>query len=173
MSDATTSGWLTASEAAARLQISERTVRRRCEAGKLRALLVTEESGQVWRIDPTSCGQAAVIAADRLRTSFESEVVEAAATPADTADKLRTAADSPEVAALLAEKDARIAEQREEILFLRERLRESNAIVMRHAHALPVAQSPQAFEMQTTAPAPSQKPVRPLWMVWLGWRPGR
>jgi hypothetical protein len=176
MSEATTAGWLTVSQAADRLQLSGRTVRRRCEFGRLRALLVTEENGQVWRIDPASCGQAAVIAADaadRLRTPFESEVEEAAATSADTADKLRTSADSPDVAALLAEKDARLAEQREEIVFLRERLREANAIVMRHAHALPVAQQPQAFEMQMTSPAPAQKPARPLWMVLLGWRPGR
>jgi hypothetical protein len=75
--------------------------------------------------------------------------------------------------ALLAEKDARLAELREEILFLRERNRELNAIVMRHAHALPAPQSPQGFEMETTAPAPAQKPTRPLWMVVLGWRPRR
>lgn len=38
-------------EAAHALKVSERTIRRRCENGKLRARLTTTEAGRTWRIE--------------------------------------------------------------------------------------------------------------------------
>jgi hypothetical protein len=49
-----TTEWLTTSEAAARLKMSERTVRRRCAAGKLRARRVTTDEGIFWQVDAAS-----------------------------------------------------------------------------------------------------------------------
>jgi excisionase family DNA binding protein len=58
--------WLTVSQAAARLGISERTARRRCESGEIAARLETTESGKKWLINDAvlepeadSSGQAA------------------------------------------------------------------------------------------------------------------
>ena len=46
-------GWLTVSQAAKQLGLSERTVRRRCEAGQLPARFESGEGGgRAWRIDP-------------------------------------------------------------------------------------------------------------------------
>jgi hypothetical protein len=46
--------WLTTSEVAARLKISERTVQRRCASGKLRARRVTTDEGVFWQVDAAS-----------------------------------------------------------------------------------------------------------------------
>ena len=66
------SEYVTASQVAAHLKISERTVRRRCEAGKLAAKLEATHGGKAWLI--------------------EAAALEGAANSADTADKLRTGA---------------------------------------------------------------------------------
>ncbi len=43
--------WLTVSEAAARLRVSERAIQRRCKAGRLSAQLKATPTGQQWQID--------------------------------------------------------------------------------------------------------------------------
>jgi len=48
--------YLTVSQAAARLGISERTIRRRCETGKLKAELKPTATGAAWHIEADSCG---------------------------------------------------------------------------------------------------------------------
>jgi hypothetical protein len=48
------SAWLTTSQAAAALGVAERTVQRRCKAGKLTARQVTTGDGLEWRIDPAT-----------------------------------------------------------------------------------------------------------------------
>lgn len=88
--------WLTVSQVAAALEISERTVRRRCENGKLAARLITADSGPVWQIEAAAviaADAAATLlqAADGLRTGDKSEGDEAA----DTAAKVEKAADTP------------------------------------------------------------------------------
>ncbi len=47
---------LTVSQAAAALGVSERTIRRRCQSGKLQADLVSSESGATWLIPIDSLG---------------------------------------------------------------------------------------------------------------------
>jgi hypothetical protein len=142
------------SVAAERLGVSVRTVQRRLKRGDFEFV---ERDGERFVVLPESATSDA--------TARQSDA---------TGDATSVAGD----VALLAEREARIAELREEVLFLRERNRELNAIVMRHAHALPAPQSPtmlEAPEPTTTRPAPAsaQKPARPLWMVLLGWRPRR
>ena len=137
-SEADASTWLTTSQAAARLGISERTVRRRCEGGKLAAHQVTTDSGREWRVDPAavgadSSGQAADTAPAKLRTGADTQEQ-----PADTcgqaADGVRTPAakqvaapadSSGQGAAITADAPATAAdtsreqELREEVKFLR------------------------------------------------------
>lgn len=43
--------WLTVSQAAAQLEVSERAIQRRCKNGKLRARLTPTPTGQQWEID--------------------------------------------------------------------------------------------------------------------------
>jgi hypothetical protein len=43
--------WLTVSQAAAQLKVSERAIQRRCKNGKLRARLTPTPTGQQWEID--------------------------------------------------------------------------------------------------------------------------
>jgi hypothetical protein len=140
------------SVAAEQLGVSVRTVQRRLRSGDLEFV---ERDGERFVVLPESATGDA--------TARQNDA---------TNDATSVAAD----VALLAEKDGRIAELKEEVQFLRERNRELNAIVMRHAHALPAPQSAamlEAPEPMPTSPPPAQKPARPLWMVWLGWRPRR
>jgi Helix-turn-helix domain len=55
---ATPAEWLTVAQAAARLGVNVRTVRRRCERGKLVAELRTTDTGHAWFIDAASLGTA-------------------------------------------------------------------------------------------------------------------
>jgi hypothetical protein len=91
--------WLTVSQTAAALEVSERTVRRRCENGKLAARLTTTDSGAAWEVSAAAvkAADAAAITADTLRTRSESESDEAAAIPTDTADS------APQAAAIAAD----------------------------------------------------------------------
>jgi hypothetical protein len=43
--------WLTVSQTAAQLEVSERAIQRRCKTGKLRARLIATPTGQQWEID--------------------------------------------------------------------------------------------------------------------------
>ncbi len=59
--------WLTVSQAAARLGVSERTVQRRCKSGKLAAKLESGEEGAAWMVDGSKLPTGAATD-DRLTT---------------------------------------------------------------------------------------------------------
>jgi excisionase family DNA binding protein len=94
------SDYLTVSEAAARLKVSERTIRRRCETGKLKAELKPTATGSAWHIEADSCGQvrpntrtSAAIAADTFSSENQSQNrSESADTAANSSDRLGQAA---------------------------------------------------------------------------------
>jgi hypothetical protein len=93
--------WLTVSEVAARLKISERTVQRRCKSGRLAARLETDENGAAWLVDGATLPTGAAIAADtddNVPTGddkpFKSESAQSVASVATGADKLPTGADT-------------------------------------------------------------------------------
>ena len=59
MAESTPCGdWLTVSQAAAALSKSERTIRRRCESGKLTVRLDTSDTGKAWLVDPAAVMEA-------------------------------------------------------------------------------------------------------------------
>jgi hypothetical protein len=87
--------WLCVSEVAARLRVSERTVRRRCESGQLAARRVASSSGLLWQIDPSKLrtgadrpADTADIGADTQNGTGKQNTPEGA----DTAAKVRTGA---------------------------------------------------------------------------------
>lgn len=43
--------WITVAEAAARFKVSERSIQRRCRAGKIAARLTARPTGQQWEIE--------------------------------------------------------------------------------------------------------------------------
>jgi hypothetical protein len=55
-----TSQWLTTAEVAFILKVSERTIQRRCEAGKLVCKRHTDENGEAWRVSAASVPGALV-----------------------------------------------------------------------------------------------------------------
>jgi excisionase family DNA binding protein len=81
MSEHNGPAWLTVSQAAALLGLSERTIRRRCERGELAARLVVNEGGKTWLVDQ--------VAATSLGVDTTSEVL-----GADTAPDARPTADT-------------------------------------------------------------------------------
>jgi hypothetical protein len=86
--------WLTVSQAAAALEISERTVRRRCENGKLAARLATIETGAAWEVSAAAVKAAdgAATTADTLRPHSDSESVQAANLPLGKLSQAQAAA---------------------------------------------------------------------------------
>lgn len=119
--------WLTTAEAATLLKVHERTIQRRASKGKIEARKVSDETGERWEVR---------VAADRLPTPPD-RVATPPDTPNDTfsakndagsgvagdrlptpPDKLATPADSREadlLAALVAEKSARIADLQKQL----------------------------------------------------------
>jgi len=92
-----TPDWLTVSQAAALLCVSERTVRRRCESGKLAARLDTTATGKAWLIEAAAIGQSAANTADGADVAAPEEQAQeysipadGAAIPTDTADMVRS-----------------------------------------------------------------------------------
>jgi hypothetical protein len=91
--------FVTVSQAAAALGISERTVQRRCKSGKLKARLVTTESGQVWEVEAATLPTGD----DRVTTHFEREPITADKLPtgdAISADRVTTGDDSTQTVQL-------------------------------------------------------------------------
>ena len=188
--------WLTVSQAASALRVSERTVRRRCEAGKLKAHLESTETGKVWLIDPASCGQAAATgaanAADSYGQDFEHEkTVEderAADNVAARADGLRPEVRPQENRALERRADRMegfLAGQMEVAIAravteavrpLHEEIKELRELIERmnkepeKAQAAPVANE-QTPDIEVKAKKTGKKPSRPFWMVLAGYRP--
>jgi excisionase family DNA binding protein len=133
--------WLTVAEAAALLHVSERTIRRRCESGKLPARLEHTEAGKLWRVDPAGITPADT-PADGVRTEYEADLTARAVNPRTPADGVQPLPDAAEntrlarlegyaaatvelavsraVTAALAPLAAEIAELRRELAALRE-----------------------------------------------------
>ena len=172
--------WLTVSQAAAALGISERTVRRRANKGTLRARLEPTDSGPAWFIEPADVPDAAAKAAARVADTLVSvKAGETEPTAPDAADRLRTPADTRVAdlsAALIASKDARIADLQKQLDATHNTLEREQA-----AHA--ETRRLLAFNLSSTAlptaqpVAPPQQPqrpprrrARPLWAVLIGYR---
>jgi excisionase family DNA binding protein len=92
---------LTVSQAAAALGISERTVRRRCENGKLKAELVSSESGATWSIPLASLGIAAS-AIQPAEAAVEAAAIHADEPPPATQQLARLENDIAQIKAYLA-----------------------------------------------------------------------
>jgi excisionase family DNA binding protein len=60
MSEHNGPAWLTVSQAAALLGVSERTIRRRCERGEIAARLVVNEGGKTWLVDQAAATSLAI-----------------------------------------------------------------------------------------------------------------
>lgn len=141
--------WLTVSQAAAALEVSERTIRRRCDSGRLAARLATTDNGKEWQIEAAAVGAtdisadtaaselrtsaatiqagadtqtvAAAIAADAAANELRTGAAIAAANTADTSPTAQSTAPTP-VAVPLSALDARdelISELRENAVYLR------------------------------------------------------
>jgi hypothetical protein len=78
--------WLSASEVAAILKVSERTVRRRCESGQLASRRVATSSGVLWQIDPLGVRTVRPSAATQNEAGTQNTLL--------SADKVRTGADT-------------------------------------------------------------------------------
>ncbi len=124
--------WLSVSQAAARLGVSERTVQRRAAAGELRARKTTTRDGQKWEIrlgaDTPAIGAANI--ADTLSSEQSDSTPQSGGTVPPSAAIGADTREGDLMAALIAEKDARIAD-------LREQLQAANSALQREqsAHA--------------------------------------
>ena len=197
--------WLTVSQAAALLGVSERTIRRRCEGGKLAARLESTASGPAWLIDAdalrTPAANAAAMPADTRPSAPAPEIGNGSAlAAANVRTPAANAADAPKadaadqregdlMAALLAEKDGRIAD-------LQKQLEAANGALEREQNAHSETRRVLAFNMATptiaasptrtpepgnvprsgvapTRPpqSPQRRRPRPLWAVLIGYRP--
>ncbi len=124
MSQSTLSGdWLTVSQAASALGVSERTVRRRCEAGGLAARLEAGDSGtggRVWRISPDAVaarpvGQRAASRPDGQAAKNQKQETAARSNCGRAASRPEAGGQTDgqsTLSALIAEKDARIDDLR-------------------------------------------------------------
>ncbi len=123
--------WVSVAEAAALMKVSPRTVRRRCEAGEIIAELEASENGTgglAWRIDATSIAVVGNVENDRAakRTDTNQAQNQTARTKTMAArtgarPSGRTEADGQMWAVLVAEKDARIDDLREQLEAAREK----------------------------------------------------
>jgi hypothetical protein len=182
----TASQWLTVSQAAARLGVSERTVQRRCKSGKLAAKLESGEEGTAWLVD----GSKLPTGADTQNTSESRQSVVSVPTGAAN---VPTGADSgllehlrvenAFLRGLVEQRDRDAAELR---AALREALRMSNRALMPAAsdESASAADAPQqtqttkagnqskpaAIAAQRAAERPTERDARPLWKVILGVR---
>jgi len=183
MSDQSTAGdWLTISEAAQVLGISERQARRYARKLEESDRLSPESdaghhAGHVSGLSPARVRLSAMVEA-RARatgkaqsTSTEHEssvegtpVMEPDTRPDQAGHVLPDAGhEAGHVAALLSQKDAHIADLRKQVDFLQERNAELNAIIMRHAHALPMpATAEKMGSGDQGAPVAPVDAVRPV-----------
>jgi hypothetical protein len=189
------SQWLTVSQAAARLGVSERTVQRRCKSGRLTAKLESGEEGAAWLIDGATLPTGAAIGAANVPTGadspFESETAQSGGTLPTGAANVPTGAaigaDSVLVArlegevtflrGLVEQRDRDAAELR---AALREALKISTRALPAGSETVSPPQAPQRAETGTTgnqaaavgigSQRPAERAARPLWKVILGVR---
>jgi excisionase family DNA binding protein len=185
--------WLTVSEVAARLKISERTVQRRCKNGQLAATLETREDGAAWLIDGATLPTGAAIAADAAANvptgadrPFESESAQSVATLPPEVPTLPPGADSGLLAHLQSEnaflRGAIEQHQRSEA--------ELRAALRKALEAMPKQLSGSEYSrgsattdgdekaaatkasggVGNVAPSAPRREARPLWKVILGLR---
>jgi hypothetical protein len=208
--------WFTVAEVAAHLQVSERTIKRRIAAKEYPARYEPLPTGGRRRLvqlpaSGTSTEDTrAIVTGDKKDNERDKSARSPSATASsfvtgdnerDTGDKSDTGerdTGGSQVATLKRELEAARAEaerlkaerdrEREEVLFLRDRVAELNAMVMQTARALPaqtseplildappVATSPgsQASPEPRPAVIRPQRAHRPFWAVLLGIRPKR
>jgi hypothetical protein len=119
------STWLTVSQAAAALEVSERTIRRRCESGKLTARLATTDNGKEWQIEAAAVEKMTEGADAAATISVGADILtEAAAIAADAADsEVRPPADIAAANERTADaRDELIIELREQTSYLRSQI---------------------------------------------------
>jgi hypothetical protein len=179
--------WLTVSQAAALLGVSERTVQRRAAAGELLARKATDADGIKWEVclgaakgaDTPANSADTVLSAESAQTPQNGGTVPpSAANGADTRE-------ADLMAALLAEKDGRIDD-------LQKQLDAANGALEREqmAHAetrrvlafnmatptlAPTASNPTSAPMPAAPTRQPQRPQsrrpRPFWAALIGYRP--
>ena len=180
--------WVSVSQAAERLQLSERTVKRRLASGEWETRFEALKGGGrqrlLWFPSQGTQGPNARAKSDSDRDTPEPSARDTRAAPlgfgAGDSDRAKSKSDTrdsdrdtrgPKIAALEAERDAAKAEaarfkserdrEREEVEFLRARVAELNAVVMQTARALPQAQGRAAIEAAPVAA--SQMPRETAW----------
>jgi excisionase family DNA binding protein len=175
---------LTASQAAARLGVSERTIQRRCKSGKIKAELVTDADGEEWRIDPATLPTGDAISADTddkvttapgepAHSQKEPVTTQAPATGADTADRVTPTVTTRDDARLLDQLQtensflrAMVEQHQRSEAELRAALREAlkampKAITAGDASApIEAAQGDESTHVKETTPAAKQSPQR-------------
>jgi hypothetical protein len=201
MSETTPDEWLTLAKAAAERGLSEKTLRKRIAAGLVTGQKVPlEGGGMAWRVQPMGgCESSApVITEPRAGTVPEVKSTVPVAERNIAPEVTGTRAGSAPVAGEDAAKDARLAELRDEVKFLRSALeaRDRDAAELRAAlrealkmsnRALPAPNDespPQAPQRAENAPAgnqaqpakrgqqrPAEREARALWARLLGYRP--
>ena len=163
MNEDATGQWITVSEAAAALKVSERTIQRRCKSGSIVARLVSGEDGQQWQIAasevPPLVPTGAANTADKVPPLIKHET-----NTADTQAVIGAAigADTDLMARLIDEKDERIADLRATVESQRlqiEAANRTNAEVSAALRSLVAAQSKALPEPNADAtPMPPQSP---------------
>jgi hypothetical protein len=189
--------WLTVSEVAARLKISERTVQRRCKSGKLTARLESGDDGAAWLINGATLPTGDAITADTAdnvptgdATPNESESAQSVGSVTPDVATLPTGADTDFLAHLKAENEflrGAIEQHQRSEAELRAALRKALEAMPKqleaaeHSQVVSGAQEADssaesnATTKETSAPtiaeqnAPRREP-RPLWKVVLGLR---
>ncbi len=175
--------WLTVAEAAARLQVSERTIKRRIAAGewaaryeplpgggRRRLLHFAAQGPNAEDVRDTGTGDTKATAKDVRDTAPNANALPAgtsdnasASSARDTRDVRDIGGPAPDAQALLQERDAALAardaalaerdRERDEVQFLRTRMTELNAVMMQQARALDAARERPALEAEQS-PAP-------------------
>jgi len=133
------SAWLTVSQAAAALGVSERTIRRRCESGKIASHLATTENGREWQIEAAAVISAGTSEAAAIGAASAATLEPTSDNFGQIVEEVRpedqsTLADVSEAAATPQEATASIGQSADAVTaeFLREALtheREQNAFL--------------------------------------------
>jgi len=181
--------WLTVSQAAAALGISERTVQRRCKAGKLAARLATTETGQTWEVKAAALptGDDRVPPHIERAADIRADVPTGAAIADDTVTPMVTTGDDGAQSVQLARMQGFMAGQMETAIAraiseanapLLEEIRllraDIEAMKTRRENAPERAQSgetgKEARPAANVAQGGARREARPLWKVILGIR---
>lgn len=176
---ATDGSWLSTSEAAAALKLSERTIQRRAKVGKITARKIMTGDGEKWEVQLSADSDAKEVPTG----ADEREVVSAAPQIGDSADRVPTegddSADTSETVFLRAQLGAmNEALKREQLAHEQTRQLLAGALQMA-SRQLPNA-TPQRSQNETpdnavtsssdAVKSPPARAPRPLWKVMFGIR---